>query len=113
MVVVRARVRTKRKSLNLLLTQDTVRSKQDRYGLNHREAEGHLPQQFGGDRVVLGDFAIRTEEHASVLSHDGQSGAMLREVANLDKDIDTLSTLAAVLWSVQPLSSAIAADSVR
>ena len=45
-----------------------------------------------GDRVVLADFAIRTEEYASVLSHDGQSGAMLREVANLDKDIDTLST---------------------
>ena len=36
------------------------------------------------------------------------------EVANLDKfDIDTLTTLDAVFWSVQPLSSAIAIGSVR
>ena len=40
--------------------------------LNHREAERHLPQQFGGSRLDYGDFAFRMEGYAAVLSRDGQ-----------------------------------------
>ena len=36
--------------------------------LNHREAGRHLPQQFGGSRLDYGDFALRMEGYASVLS---------------------------------------------
>ena len=53
--------------------------------LNHREAGRHLPQQFGGSRLDYGDFAFWMEGYAAVLSRDGQGGALLREVAKLDK----------------------------
>ena len=45
----------------------------------------HLPQQFGGSRLDYGDFAFRMEGYAAVLSRDGQGGALLREVAKLEK----------------------------
>ena len=53
--------------------------------LNHKEAGRHLPQQFGGSRLDYGDFAFRMEGYAAVLSRDGQGGALLREVAKLEK----------------------------
>ena len=40
--------------------------------LNHKEAERHLPLQFGGNRVDYGDFAIRVEGYAAVLSWVGR-----------------------------------------
>ena len=52
--------------------------------LNHREA-GMLPQQFGGSRLDYGYFASRMEGYDAVLSRDGQGGALLREVAKLEK----------------------------
>ena len=62
--------------------------------LNHREAGRHLPQQFGGSRLDFGDFAFRMERYAAVLSRDGQGGALLREVAKLEKFEDnTIETL--------------------
>ena len=61
--------------------------------LNHREAG--LPQHFGGSRLDYGDFAFRMDGYAAVLPRDGQGGALLREVAKLDKFEDnTIETLA-------------------
>ena len=78
--------------------------------LNHREAERHLPQQFGGSRLDYGDFAFRMEGYAAVLSRDGQGGALLREVAKLEKfKDDTTETLKRSFGDVQQLSAAIAA----
>ena len=53
--------------------------------LNHREAGRHLSQQFGGSRLDYGDFTFRMECYAAVPSRDGQGGALLREVAKLEK----------------------------
>ena len=39
-------------------------SQHDRH-LNHKEAERHLAQQFGGSRVDYGDFAFRMEGYAA------------------------------------------------
>ena len=62
--------------------------------LNHKEAGRHLPQQFGGGRLDHGDFAFRMEGYATVLSRHGQGGALLREVAKLEKfEDDTIETL--------------------
>ena len=78
--------------------------------LNHREAGRHLPQQFGGSRLDFGDFAFRMEGCAAVLSRDGQGGALLRDVAKLDKFEDnTVSILVRSFWDVQQLSAAMAA----
>ena len=42
----------------------------------------------------MGDFAFRTEGYAAVLSRDGQGGALLREVAKLEKfEDDTIDVL--------------------
>ena len=72
--------------------------------LNHREAGRHLPQQFGGSRLDYGDFAFRMEGYAAVLSRDGQGGALLREVAKLEKfDGNTIETLGRTFWDVQQL----------
>ena len=49
------------------------------------ETGRHLPQQFGGSRLDYGDLAFRMEGYAAVLSRDGQGGALLREVAKLEK----------------------------
>ena len=69
--------------------------------LNHREAGRHLPQQFGGSRFDCGDFAFRMEGYAAVLSRDGQGGALLREVAKLEKFEDnTIETLGRTFWDV-------------
>ena len=79
--------------------------------LTHREAGRHLPQQFGGSRLDSGDFAFRMEGHAAVLSRDGQGGALLREVAKLEKFEDNTieilgenflgcSTINWVLWQL-------------
>ena len=74
--------------------------------LNHREAGRHLPQQFGGSRLVYGDFAFRMEGYAAVLSRDGQGGALLREVAKLEKFEDnTIEILWRSFWDVQQLSA--------
>ena len=74
--------------------------------LNHREAGRHLPQQFGGSRLDYGDFAFRMEGCAAVLSRDGQGGALLREVAKLEKFEDnTTETLARTFWAVQQLGA--------
>ena len=78
--------------------------------LNHREAGRHLPQQFGGSRLDYGDFAFRMEGYAAVLSRDGQGGALLREVAKLEKFEDnTIETLGRTSWDVQQLGAAMAA----
>ena len=69
--------------------------------LNHKEAERHLSQHFGGNRVDYGDFAFRMEGYAAVLSSDGQGGALLREVAKLDMcESDTIETLEKRHWDV-------------
>ena len=70
----------------------------------------HLPQQFGGSRLDSGDFAFRMDGNAAVLSRDGQGGALLREVAKLEKFEDnTIETLGRTFWDVQQLSAAMAA----
>ena len=78
---------------------------------NHREADRHLPQQFCGSRADHADVAFRMGGgYASVLSHDGQGGAVLREVSKMDKfDGTGWRTLEAVCGDVQQLSSAMAA----
>ena len=78
--------------------------------VNHREAGRHLPQQFDGSRLDNGDFALRMERHAAVLSRDAQGGALLREVAKVEKFEDnTIETLGRTFWDVQKLSAAVAA----
>ena len=70
----------------------------------------HLPQQFGGSRLDSGYFAFRMEGNAAVLSRDGQSGALMREVAKLKKFEDnTIETLGSTFWDVHQLSAAMAA----
>ena len=70
--------------------------------MNHREAGRHLPLQIGGSRLDFGDFAFRMEGYAAVLSSDGQSGALLREVAKLEKfKENTIETLVRTFWDVQ------------
>ena len=50
------------------------------------------------------------EGHAAVLSRDGQGGALLREVAKLEKFEDnTIGTLERTFWDVQQLSAAMTA----
>ena len=54
--------------------------------------------------------AFRMEFCAVVLSRDGQGGALLREVAKLEKFEDsTNETLGWTFWDVQQLSAAMAA----
>ena len=66
-----------------------------------------MPQQFGGSRLDYGDFAFRMEGYAVILSRDGQGGALLREVAKLEKFEDnTIETLGRTFWDVQQLSAA-------
>ena len=75
--------------------------------LNHNEAGRHLPQQFGGSRLDNGDFAFQMEGIAAVLSSDGQCGALLGEVAKLEKFEDnTIETLGRTFWDVQQLGAA-------
>ena len=86
---VRGQVQTECNALRDLFARTTTAmsssgSQHDRR-LNHREAGRHLPQQFGGSRLDYGDFAFRMEGYAAVLSRDGQGGALLREVAKLEK----------------------------
>ena len=52
---------------------------------DRRLAGRHFPQQFGDSHLHYGDFAFRMEGFAAVLSSDGQGGALLREVAKLEK----------------------------
>ena len=69
-----------------------------------------MPKQFGGSRLDYGDFAFRMEGYAAVLSRDGQGGALLREVAKLEKFEDnTIETLERTFWDVQQMSAAMAA----
>ena len=50
------------------------------------------------------------EGHAAVPSRDGQGGALLREVAKLEKFEDnTIEILGRSFWDVQQLSAAVAA----
>ena len=50
------------------------------------------------------------EGYAAVLSRDGQGGALLREVAKLEKfEADTTDVLVRTLWDVHQLSAAMAA----
>ena len=50
------------------------------------------------------------EGQAAVVSRDGQGGAVLREVAKLEKFEDnTIQTLARTFWDVQHLRAAMAA----
>ena len=47
------------------------------------------------------------EDHAAVLSRDGQGGALLREVGKLEKFEDnTVETLGRTFWDVQQMSAA-------
>ena len=109
---IRGQVQTKCNALRDLFarTTATMASSQHDRRLKHEEAERHLPQQSGGSRVDYGDFAFRMEGYAAVLSRDGQSGALLRDVATLEKfESDTIETLETRYWDVQQLSAAIAA----
>ena len=50
------------------------------------------------------------EGYAAVLSRDGQDGALLREVANLEKFEDNaIEIMERSFWDVQQLSAAMAA----
>ena len=50
------------------------------------------------------------EGYAAVLSRDGHGGALLREVAKLEKfEADTTDVLVRTLWDVHQLSAAMAA----
>ena len=72
--------------------------------LKHRDAGRHLPQ---GSRLDHGDSAFRMEG-------DGQDGALLREVAKLEKFGDnTIENLERTFWDVQQLSAALAAAQSR
>ena len=54
--------------------------------------------------------AFRIEGYAAVLSRDGQGGALLREVAKLEKfEGNTTEILGKSFWDVQQLSAAMAA----
>ena len=76
--------------------------------LNHREAERHLPQQFGGSRVDYGDYALRMEDYAAVLSRDGHGGAQVREVAKPEKfECGNIGALEMSYWDVQQLAAAL------
>ena len=78
--------------------------------LNHKEAERHLPQQFGGSRVDYGDVAFQVEGCAAVLSRDGQGGTLLMEVAELEMfESDTIGVLETDYGDVQQSSAAMAA----
>ena len=78
--------------------------------LNHKEAGRHVSEQFGGSRLYYGDFAFWMEGHAAVLSRDGQGGALLREVAKLEKlEDETIKVLGMSNWDVQQLGAAMAA----
>ena len=78
--------------------------------LNHKEAGGRLPQQFGGSRLDYRDFAFRMDGYAAVLSCDGQGGALLTEVAKLEKfEADTIDVLGESFRVCQQLSAALAA----
>ena len=91
-------------------TTATMTGAQHDRRLNHKEAERHLPQQFCGSRVDYGDFAFRVEGHAAVLSRDGEIGALLREVAKLDKfENNTIGALEMTYQDVQQLGAAMAA----
>ena len=91
-------------------TTSTIEGSQHNRRLNHREAERHLPQQFGGSRVDYGDYALRMEDYAAVLSRDGQGGALLREVAKTEKfECGKIGGLEMSYWDVQQLSAAVAA----
>ena len=68
--------------------------------LNYWEAGRQLPQQLGGSRLDYGDFALRMEGYAAVLS----------EVAKLEKFEDnTIEILERTSWDVQQLIAAMAA----
>ena len=117
---VKCQVQTKCNALRDLFarTTATMAGSQHDGRLNHEEAERHLPQQVGGSRVDYGDFAFRMEGIAAVLSRDGQGGALLREVAKLDKfKSDTNGALEMTFgmsnnWTQpwQPLWSRVAAE---
>ena len=78
-------------------------------GLDHREAGRHLPQQFGGSSLDYGDFAFLMEGYAAVLSRAGQGGALLAEVAKLEKfEGNATGTFGRTFWDVR-LSAAVAA----
>ena len=50
------------------------------------------------------------EGYAAVLSSDGQGGALLREVAKLEKfEADSTDVLVRTLWDVHQLSAAMSA----
>ena len=54
------------------------------------------------------------EGYAAVLSRDGQDGALLMEVAKLDKFEDnTIETLVRTFWDVLQLSAAMAAAPIH
>ena len=107
-------VQTDCNALRDLLAQTTVAlsssvPQHDRR-LNHRKAGKHLPQQVGGSRLDYGDFAFRMECYAAVLSREGQGGALLREVAKLEKFEDnTIEVLGRSFWDVQRLSAPMVA----
>ena len=49
------------------------------------------------------------EGYAAVLSRDGQGGALLRDVTNLEKFEDsTIETLGRTFWNAQQMSAAMA-----
>ena len=111
---VKCQVQTECNALRDLFARTTTAlsssGSQHDWRLNKREAGRHLPQQFGGSRLDYGDFAFRMEGYPAVLSRDGQGGALLREVAKLEKFEDnTTEILESSFWDVQQLSAALAA----
>ena len=62
--------------------------------------------------LTMVTLRFRMEGYAAVLSRDGQGGALLREVAKLEKfDGTAIETLVRTFWDVQQLCAAMAAAS--
>ena len=109
---VQAAVRAECDTLRQLFTQAAAQQRQQpqQRRLNHREADRHLPQAFGGNRQDYADFAFRLESYASILSADGEGGNLLKEVASANQfDTDLMDRLDTEYWDVKPIGAAIAA----
>ena len=107
---VRGQVQTECNALRDLFARTTAAisgSQHDRR-LNHREAERHLPQQFGP--VVSTMETLHFEWKVMQRSCQAMDSALLREVAKLEKfEADSTDVLVRTLWDVHQLSAAMAA----
>ena len=104
---VEGQVQTVQRAARLLCTDHYSHVKFSSSARLETEPQGSLETLATAD---YGDFAFRMEGYAAVLSRDGQGGALLREVAKLEKFEDnTIENLERTFWDVQQLGAAMAA----